>query len=120
MSEDKTGNQSSIGVLQEKIRNQAKRLCSFQEYISICEKRLLQYNPNENLPLNKHSLKKPVQVNQQDLQKKYNDLMNLSNDSTMSTVSSLDVTKEEDLIIEKMKIVVEYLMYFGWICLSES
>ena len=44
------------------------------------------------------------------IQKQYNDLMNLSNDSTMSTVSSLDVTKEEDLIIEKMKIVVDEKM----------
>ena len=115
MSEDKTGNQSSIGVLQEKIRNQAKRLCSFQEYISICEKRLLQYNPNENLPLNKHSLKKPVQVNQQDLQKKYNDLMikynslyesvarnnisrNTKKSSESKTIKSFDGESYEEII----------------------
>ena len=45
-----------VTQLQEKIRTQAKRLCNFQEYISLCEKRLLQYNPQEQLPITKDLL----------------------------------------------------------------
>ena len=40
-----------VTQLQDKIRTQAQRLCNFQEYTSLCEKRLFQYNPKNNFQL---------------------------------------------------------------------
>jgi chromosome segregation ATPase len=44
-------NTQSIQQLQQKIRSQASRLCSLQQYISLCESHLLHYNPQLKLPL---------------------------------------------------------------------
>ena len=41
----------SVALLQQKIRSQASRLCSLQQYISLCESHLLHYNPHLKLPL---------------------------------------------------------------------
>ena len=67
--------------LQKKIREQAKRLMNLQEYISLLENRILQYNPNESLPLKKESIQNntyhPItEINEKylELQKKYNEL----------------------------------------------
>jgi predicted nucleic acid-binding Zn-ribbon protein len=40
-----------ISLLQQKIRTQAKRLCSLQDYIALCESHLSKYNPNLQFPL---------------------------------------------------------------------
>ena len=40
-----------ISLLQQKIRTQAKRLCSLQDYIALCETHLIKYNPNLQFPL---------------------------------------------------------------------
>ena len=67
--------------LQKKIREQAKRLMNLQEYISLLENRILQYNPNESLPLKKESIQNNIyhpitEINEKylELQKKYNEL----------------------------------------------
>ena len=77
--------------LQKKIRDQAKRLLNLQEYISLLETRVLQYNPNENLPLQKDSIKNNIyhpitEINEKylELQKKYNELY----ESTMHITSN--------------------------------
>ena len=57
-------------ILQKKIREQAKRLCSLQEYINLLENRIRQYNPNENFPLTKNKMNN-VQSSS-DINDKYN------------------------------------------------
>jgi hypothetical protein len=66
-------------VLQKKIREQAKRLCSLQEYINLLENRIRQYNPNENFPLTKNKMNNvqsysDINDKYNELQKKYNSL----------------------------------------------
>jgi len=77
--------------LQKKIREQAKRLMNLQEYISLLENRILQYNPNESLPLKKESIQNNIyhpitEINEKylELQKKYNELY----ESTMHLTSN--------------------------------
>ena len=81
-----TDNLPQIKLLQEKIRNQAKRLCSFQEYISLCEKRILQFNPKENIPLKKYSLNNPPVIQNQEIFQKYEELQRKYNSLYESTV----------------------------------
>ena len=66
-------------ILQKKIREQAKRLCSLQEYINLLENRIKQYNPNENFPLTKNKMNNvqsysDINDKYNTLQKKYNSL----------------------------------------------
>ena len=66
-------------ILQKKIREQAKRLCSLQEYINLLENRIRQYNPNENFPLTKNKMNNvqsysDINDKYNELQKKYNSL----------------------------------------------
>ena len=87
MSQNETSdNLPQIKMLQEKIRNQAKRLCSFQEYISLCEKRILQFNPKENIPLTKYSLNNPPVIQNQEIFQKYEELQRKYNSLYESTV----------------------------------
>ena len=87
MSQNETSdNLPQIKMLQEKIRNQAKRLCSFQEYISLCEKRILQFNPKENIPLKKYSLNNPRVIQNQEIFQKYEELQRKYNSLYESTV----------------------------------
>ena len=84
-----------VTQLQEKIRTQAKRLCNFQEYISLCEKRLLQYNPQEQLPITKDILsssKAYMNNNDKYLKQKYNDLQKKYN-ALYESVSSSNKTR---------------------------
>ena len=84
-----------VTQLQEKIRTQAKRLCNFQEYISLCEKRLLQYNPQEQLPITKDILstsKAHMNNNDKYLKQKYNDLQKKYN-ALYESVSSSNKTR---------------------------
>jgi len=46
-----TSNTSYKELLEQKIRNQAKRLCELQDYKNLCEKRLLQVFPGHPLPV---------------------------------------------------------------------
>ena len=79
---DNNINNNQIEIsLQKKIREQAKRLMNLQEYISLLENRILQYNPNESLPLKKESIQNNIyhpitEINEKylELQKKYNEL----------------------------------------------
>ena len=77
-SEDIDNSQIS-SILQKKIRDQAKRLCSLQEYINLLENRIRQYNPNENFPITKNKLSNvqsfsDISEKYEQLQKKYNSL----------------------------------------------
>jgi hypothetical protein len=77
-SEDIDNSQIS-SFLQKKIRDQAKRLCSLQEYINLLENRIRQYNPNENFPITKNKLSNvqsfsDISEKYEQLQKKYNSL----------------------------------------------
>ena len=86
-------NKNQIEIsLQKKIRDQAKRLMNLQEYISLLETRILQYNPNEKFPLQKDQIKNNIyhpisDINEKylELQKKYNELY----ESTMHITNSL-------------------------------
>jgi hypothetical protein len=60
--------------LQKKIREQAKRLMSLQEYISLLENRILQYNPNESLPLKKESVQNNIYHPITEIDEKYLEL----------------------------------------------
>ena len=55
-NDDKNDQQNYIKKLEAKIRDQSKIINNLLEYKNLCEKRIKQLNPNENLPLTKKSL----------------------------------------------------------------
>ena len=75
-------NENQLINLQNKIREQAKRLCSMQEYISLLEKKIKEFNPNVKFPLSKENLnsKNDTAISYQDLFQKYNNLQQKYND----------------------------------------
>ena len=75
-SEDIDNSQIS-SILQKKIRDQAKRLCSLQEYINLLENRIRQYNPNENFPITKNKLSNVQSFS--DISEKYEQLQKKNN-----------------------------------------
>ena len=77
---DRKNSEEKIFNLQGKIRDQAKRLNSMQEYINTLEKKLKKYNPNQIFPIttqnssnNEISYQQLVQK-YTSLQQKYNEL----------------------------------------------
>ena len=78
-SSEDIDNYQISSILKKKIRDQAKRLCSLQEYINLLENRIRQYNPNENFPITKNKLSNvqsfsDISEKYEQLQKKYNSL----------------------------------------------
>jgi len=51
-----TSNTSYKELLEQKIRNQAKRLCELQDYKNLCEKRIIQIFPGHPIPLEEKHL----------------------------------------------------------------
>ena len=97
-------NNNYIEQLELKIQDQAKRLNELTKYKYLCEKRLKQLNPIEELPiteetLSRESLKISQQTNQKDkydqlyeqyiiLLKSHNDLINKNNNNIQSNENS--------------------------------
>ena len=97
-------NNNYIEQLESKIQEQAKRLNELTRYKYLCEKRLKQLNPIEELPiteetLSRESLKISQQTNQKDkydqlyeqyiiLLKSHNDLINKNNNNIQSNENS--------------------------------
>ena len=97
-------NNNYIEQLESKIQDQAKRLNELTKYKYLCEKRLKQLNPIEELPiteetLSRESLKISQQTNQKDkydqlyeqyiiLLKSHNDLINKNNNNIQSNENS--------------------------------
>ena len=101
-SEDIDNSQIS-SILQKKIRDQAKRLCSLQEYINLLENRIRQYNPNENFPITKNKLSNvqsfsDISEKYEQLQKKYNSLYetHASNNKSLNNYQSGNFNIEEE------------------------
>ncbi len=63
-----------IEKLQEKIRNQANRLCEFQNYKTLCESRIKQLSPSHPLPILESHLR---------LNKDLNESTTLNNSKTL-------------------------------------
>lgn len=121
----KAPEENQLILLQEKIRSQAKRLCSLQEYISLCEKRLKQYNPDETFPLmenNQSSVKVFHQpdshylnrVNYEDLynelSEKYNNLYeSVSKNKLIQSRQSYSMKNEKDIPSDDIYLKYNYL-----------
>lgn len=85
--------------LQNKIREQAKRLSSMQEYINLLEKKIKKYNPNQTFPvtnLNGQEISyQQLYQRYSSLQKKYKDLFNNSNQKNFLQNNNLDSNDEQ-------------------------
>ena len=64
---------SYIERLEHKIQEQAKRLNDLTKYKCLCEKRLLQLNPEEQIPITEQSIKNASQ-DKKNSKTKYNEL----------------------------------------------
>ena len=91
--------EEKVFSLQNKIKEQSKRLNSMQEYINTLEKKLKKYNPN------KRNLSKKNEITYQELyqkytslQNKYNELYELSHHKRISKIDNEEVDKEMDKI----------------------
>ena len=91
--------------LQSKIREQAKRLNSMQDYINLLEKKIKIYNPNQKFPITKQNLNNPnaPEISYQDLikkysslQQKYNELYELSRQKSNSKIN-INTNENEDI-----------------------
>jgi len=51
-----TNHTTSLDKFKEKIREQAMRLQNLEKYKILCEKKILQFNPEQTLPLNENDL----------------------------------------------------------------
>ena len=116
-------NETQLTNLQNKIREQAKRLCSMQEYISLLESKIKIYNPNQKFPLSKEDInsKNNTAISYQNLyqkytnlQQKYNDLYdstktNLPNQMKFNNTDPIELTEENlnKLIQEKEEILLQ-------------
>jgi len=91
--------------LQTKIREQAKRLNSMQDYINLLEKKIKKYNPNQTFPITKQNLnnQNAPEISYQELikkysslQQKYNELYELSRQKNNSKIN-IDNNENEEI-----------------------
>ena len=88
--------ENNIQILQKKIREQAKRLCSMQEYINNLESTLKENKTNSSFKNNQSY--KDLSNRYNDLQLKYNSLfINSQINSTKHSYSNSSLILNEDL-----------------------
>jgi len=98
--------------LQTKIREQAKRLNSMQDYINLLEKKIKKYNPNQTFPITKQNLnsKNSPEISYQDLIKKYSSLQQKYNElyelTRQKSNSKINIDNNEN---EKIEYTEEYV-----------
>ena len=93
--------QNNIQNMQKKIRDQAKRLCSMQEYINTLEATLKDNQNNNSLKIN-HQSYDDLSKKYNDLQQKYNTLF-ISSQIHPSTNSLINDDLNKDDLILKLK-----------------
>ena len=77
---DRRSKESQNINFQNKIRDQAKRLNSMQEYIKLLENKIKKYNPNQIFPITKQNMSNQNEISYQELLKKYTSLQQKYND----------------------------------------
>ena len=77
---DRRSKESQNINFQNKIREQAKRLNSMQEYINLLENKIKKYNPNQIFPITKQNMSNQNEISYQELFKKYTSLQQKYND----------------------------------------
>ena len=77
---DRRSKESQNINFQNKIREQAKRLNSMQEYIKLLENKIKKYNPNQIFPITKQNMSNQNEISYQELFKKYTSLQQKYND----------------------------------------
>ena len=77
---DRRSKESQNINFQNKIRDQAKRLNSMQEYIKLLENKIKKYNPNQIFPITKQNMSNQNEISYQELFKKYTSLQQKYND----------------------------------------
>ena len=77
---DRRSKESQNINFQNKIRDQAKRLNSMQEYIKLLENKIKKYNPNQIFPITKQNMSFQNEISYQELFKKYTSLQQKYND----------------------------------------
>ena len=77
---DRRSKESQNINFQNKIREQAKRLNSMQEYIKLLENKIKKYNPNQIFPITKQNISNQNEISYQELFKKYTSLQQKYND----------------------------------------
>ena len=96
---DRRNKETETYNLQNKIREQAKRLNSMQEYINLLEKKIKKYNPNQTFPvtnLNGQEISyQQLYQRYSSLQKKYKDLFNNSNQKNFLQNNNFDSNDEQ-------------------------
>ena len=96
---DRKNRENDAFNLQNKIREQAKRLNSMQEYINLLEKKIKKYNPNQTFPLTSHDNEEISyqQLSQKYslLQQKYKDLYNSSRRENILKNNNYDNNDEQ-------------------------
>ena len=103
---DRRNSEEKVFTLQNKIKEQSKRLKSMQEYINTLEKKLKKYNPNyQNLSMKNEITYQELSKKYSTLQKKYNELHELSRKKRISQINN----KENDKEMEKIEYNEEYI-----------
>ena len=77
---DRRSKESQNINFQNKIRDQAKRLNSMQDYIKLLENKIKKYNPNQIFPITKQNMSFQNEISYQELFKKYTSLQQKYND----------------------------------------
>ena len=77
---DRRSKESQNINFQNKIREQAKRLNSMQEYIKLLENKIKKYNPNQIFPITKQNMSNQNEISYQELFKKYTSLQQKYNE----------------------------------------
>lgn len=94
---DRKNSEEKIFNLQSKIREQAKRLNSMQEYINTLEKKLKKYNPNQIFPITQQNLSKN-EISYQELFQKYTSLQQKYNElyESFQQKKNIQINNEDD------------------------
>ena len=100
---DRRNTDSQVFNLQSKVREQAKRLNSMQEYIQLLENKIKKYNPNQIFPItNQNNISNKNDISYQELLKKYTSLQqkynNLYKTSRRKNIGNINIEENDDQI----------------------
>ena len=111
-----------IAKLEQKIRDQAKRLSSLEKYKYLCEKRIKQLSPNHPLPITEEMLNVTISndiINSEE-SKNYYDLLKTTIENDLIKNGLLNNYITSDNIIDLGKIKVECEEYRKQLVLAQS
>ena len=102
---DRRNSEEKVFNLQNKVKEQSKRLNSMQEYINSLEKKLKKYNSNQNLPLKNEITYQELFQKYSALEKKYNKIYSLSHQKKIFQMNN----EEKEYELEQIEYNEEYI-----------